>query len=118
MNKKVYSSKFTHTAVFNMSFFTADILTRHSLEKQVMTVNQHAQYQDPKPEAANWNSDIIHYIIYTCAFLTVACQNIVFEKGLLNLSLDWIRAWPVLDFTGWQWYQCVLNISDNDIFAT
>ena len=30
-----------------------------------VTVNQHAQYQDPETEAAN--SAIIKFIIYTCA---------------------------------------------------
>ncbi len=30
-----------------------------------MTVSEHAQYQDPEPETAEWNSAIIHFIIYT-----------------------------------------------------
>ncbi len=31
-----------------------------------MTVSQHAQYQDPETEAAEWNSAIIHFTIWTC----------------------------------------------------
>ena len=33
-----------------------------------MRVNQRAQNQDSKTEAAKWNSAVIHFIIYTCAF--------------------------------------------------
>ncbi len=46
-----------------------------------MTVSQHAQYQDIDAEAAKWNSAIIHFIIYTCAFPTVTCQNVFCDKG-------------------------------------
>lgn len=33
-----------------------------------MTLNQHAQYEDPETKAAKWNLVIINIIIYTCAF--------------------------------------------------
>ncbi len=35
------------------------------LRRDSVTVGQHAQYQDPEPEAAKWNSAIIHFIYYT-----------------------------------------------------
>lgn len=41
----------------------------------MVTVSQRVQCQDPEPEAATWNSNIIHFIIYTCAFPPVTCQN-------------------------------------------
>ncbi len=50
------------------------------------TASQHAQYQDPETEAAKWNSAIIHFIIYTCAFLTVTCQNVSYKKTFSFLS--------------------------------
>ncbi len=60
-------------------FLTADILICHSRKitgvtndinnYDSVTVRQNAQYQ----EAAKWNSTIIHFIIYTCAFPTVTC---------------------------------------------
>ncbi len=34
---------------------------------QSVTVNQHAYYQDLQAKAAKWNSDIIYFIIDTCA---------------------------------------------------
>ncbi len=40
-----------------------------------VTVSQHEQYQDPETEAAKWNSAIIHFIIYTCAFPTVTVKK-------------------------------------------
>ncbi len=40
-----------------------------------MLVWQWAQYQDPETEAAKWNSAIIHFIIYTCAY-TVTHENV------------------------------------------
>ncbi len=45
------------------------------------------QYQDPETEAAKWNSAIIHFIIYTCAFPTATHKNIFCEKGLLVSAL-------------------------------
>lgn len=36
-----------------------------------VTASQHAQYQDPETEAAEWNWAIIHFTIDTCAFPTV-----------------------------------------------
>ena len=45
-----------------------------------MTVSQHAQYQDPETESDTWDSAIIHFIIYTCAFPSVNCQNVFWEK--------------------------------------
>ncbi len=34
-----------------------------------------------------WNSATIHFIIYTCAFLTVTCQNMLCETGILTSSV-------------------------------
>lgn len=48
-----------------------------------MTGSQHAQYQNPETEAAKWHSAIINFIIYTCAFPTVARQTPV-KTGLLE----------------------------------
>lgn len=39
---------------------------------KVMTLSQHAQYSDLESEAAEWNSTIIDFIIYTCAFSNVS----------------------------------------------
>lgn len=33
-----------------------------------MTVSKHAQYEEPETEAAKRSLDIIHFIVYTCAF--------------------------------------------------
>lgn len=33
---------------------------------------------------SQYNSDIIHFINYTSAFLTLTCHNIYYEKGLLK----------------------------------
>lgn len=33
-----------------------------------VTVSQPAQYPDPETDAAKWNSVIINFTIYTCAF--------------------------------------------------
>ena len=45
-------------------------------------VSQHAQYQEPETEATEWNSAIIYFTIYTCAFTTVMCQNVSCGKRL------------------------------------
>lgn len=47
-----------------------------------MTVNQHGQHQDPESEAGNYNSTIMRFIIDTCAFLAVVCQNVVYSMSL------------------------------------
>ncbi len=45
------------------------------VNRDSVTVSQHTQYQDPETETAKWNSAVIHFIIYTCAFPTVMCQK-------------------------------------------
>lgn len=42
-----------------------------------VTVSQHELYQDPETEGAACNSDIIHFIFYTCAFLNEILEPIV-----------------------------------------
>ncbi len=39
-----------------------------------VTVSQYARYKDPETEAAKWNSAVIHFIIYTCAYPAVTHQ--------------------------------------------
>ncbi len=34
---------------------------------------------NPETEAAKWNSAIINFISYTCAFHTLTCQNVFCE---------------------------------------
>ncbi len=46
-------------------------------------MSQHVQYQDPETAAAKWDVAIIHFIICTCAFPSVTCQNVCSEIGLL-----------------------------------
>ncbi len=58
--------------------------SRH-FDMTIWSVRQHPQYQDPKTEAAKWNSAIIHFIIYTCAFPTVPFQSI-FSKYIFMLQ--------------------------------
>ncbi len=65
------------TITLVMALFCSSVPVRHDS----VTVSQHEQYQDPETEAAKWNSVIINFIIHTCAFLTVTCQNIFCEKG-------------------------------------
>ncbi len=48
-----------------------------------VSISQHAQHKDPDTEAAKWNSAIINFIIYICAFYTVIFQNVFRENGLL-----------------------------------
>ncbi len=55
-----------------MALFYSSVSVSHD----GVTVSQHAQYQDPETEAAKWNSAIIDFIIYTCAFLILTCQNV------------------------------------------
>ncbi len=53
------------------------------VSRDSVTVSQQAQYQDSETEAAKWKSAtliLIFIIIYTCAFLTVTCQNVFLEK--------------------------------------
>lgn len=46
-----------------------------------MTVNKHAQCQDPESEAAKWNLTIIYRITcINCAFYTMACQMFALKK--------------------------------------
>lgn len=47
-----------------------------------MTIRQLTQYRNTKTEAVEWNSAIIIVLIYTNAFPTVTCRNIIHEKGL------------------------------------
>ncbi len=88
------------------AFFTAHILTCHSgkstgvthnindvsdpsvpVSYDSVTVSQHAQYQDPGTEAAEWNSAIINLIIYTCASPTGTCQNVFSHVSSIMISL-------------------------------
>ncbi len=46
-------------------------------------VSQQELYQDPETEAAKWNSAIIDFIIYACAFPTVTWQYL--GKTLLRI---------------------------------
>ncbi len=52
-----------------------------------VTVSQHAQYQHPETEAAAWHSDVMHFIIHTCDFSPVTCQNVFCEKALRCLRM-------------------------------
>lgn len=53
------------------------------LSHDSVTESQHAQYQDSETEAAIWNSAIISFIIYTCAFPAfITFQNVFCEKDL------------------------------------
>ena len=70
-------------------FFSSVPLSRDSV-----TVSCHAQYQDPENEAAKWNSAVINYIIYICAFSTVTCQNAFVEIKVTKLNIP-IRAIPL-----------------------
>ncbi len=51
-----------------------------------MTESQHEQYQDPETEAAKWNSAVIDFIIYSCAFTAMSsvkkvnCYLFLFSK--------------------------------------
>ncbi len=47
-----------------------------------------SHYQDPETEAAEWNSAVINFIIYTCTFPTVTCQNVFRETG------PYCHSWP------------------------
>lgn len=40
-----------------------------------VTVNLHAQYQEPETESAQWNSATFNLTVYTCDFSGVMCQN-------------------------------------------
>ena len=63
-----------------MALFCSSVPVSHDS----VTVSQHTQYQDPETEAAKWNSAIVSFIIYTCAFPTVTCHNVFCEKGLMD----------------------------------
>lgn len=49
-------------------------------------MSQHAQHQDPEPEAAKRKSAIINVIIYTSDFPSVPCQNIIIKMHVEKLS--------------------------------
>ncbi len=44
---------------------------------------------DPETEAAKWNSAIINYIIYTCAFLTVTVKKSLVKKPYLYMEFGY-----------------------------
>ncbi len=56
-----------------MALFYSSVPVSHDS----VTVSRQAQHQDPETEAAKWNSVIINFIIYTCAFPTETCQIMV-----------------------------------------
>ncbi len=61
-----------------------------------VTASQHAQHQDPETEAAKWNSAIINLIIYTCAFPSAACQNVLraVERTVgLDVAFSFFSTW-------------------------
>lgn len=53
------------------------------LSLDIGRVSQNAQYQHPETEATKWKSATIHFIIYTFAFPTPTCQNVLNEKGTI-----------------------------------
>lgn len=58
------------------------------MSQDSVTVRQQAQYRDPETLAAEWNSAIIKFNIYTCSFPPVTCQKVFCEKRLqLNLII-------------------------------
>ncbi len=63
-----------------MALFYSSVPVRHDS----VTVSHYEQYQDPETEAAKWKSAIIYHIIYTCAFPTVMCQNILFKRPVVT----------------------------------
>lgn len=46
------------------------------------SVTERQQYRDPETEVAKRNPDIINVIIYSWAFLSLICQNMLRLKGL------------------------------------
>lgn len=65
------------------------------------TVSQYVQNQHPETGAAKWNSLlIINFIISTCAFLPVTCQNVFCEQAyyLKIYVLKYLRFNAATDF--------------------
>lgn len=46
-----------------------------------MPLSQHKN-QDPGTEGAKWNSAVINFIIYACAFPPAPCQNVRSQRAL------------------------------------
>lgn len=44
-------------------------------------------------EADIWNLSIINFIINTCDFPAVACQNVLYEKDLSDFKFDKTELW-------------------------
>lgn len=65
-----------------MAVFYSNVLVIYS---NSVAVNQHKQYKEPKTEAAKRNSAYIYFVIYTCTFSEVRCQNVFSEKGQITL---------------------------------
>lgn len=50
-----------------MSLIMLMMVFVHSCAPVTVTVSEHAGYKDLEIQAANWNSAIIDFMIYTCA---------------------------------------------------
>lgn len=50
-----------------------------SVSRDSVTMSRSAQNQDPETQAAEWNSDIIHFIVclFFVYFLFLACENVL-----------------------------------------
>lgn len=62
---------FVHLSIYTSVFFL--IVLSHILVHLLVGTyfdNKRAQYQDPENDTAKWNSAIVHFNIYICAFPT------------------------------------------------
>lgn len=65
-----------------------------------MTVSQHVQYQDHETEADKWNSAIIHFLFYACAFpVKKACSKCIrHSPGFIFIKQLKVKYWTIYQF--------------------
>ncbi len=57
--------------------------------KRLSNSSVHASMQqDAETEAAKWNAVIVNFIIYTCVFPTVKCQNVLYHTNTISHLLS------------------------------
>jgi len=65
------------------------LFSRVPVNHDRVTLRQRERNQNPESEAAEWNSTIINFIIYTGAFPSVTCQTPFYKQSLSARITKW-----------------------------
>lgn len=71
------------TQMLFITLTIASFYSNVSLSHDSVTMSHHAQYQEPKTEADKCSS-AVHFIIYSCVFPTVTCDNVFIKMAYRN----------------------------------